>query len=160
MANPTAPQVGNSGERILKKLQNPILQAALVFALILVFDISSMLLQSLGVEIEQRFPWTVSASFILFFAIFNSLTSILSKDLENYWGRSIMSYMALAALAGLAAYLLSSLSINEAGPYRWLYIVLTFGYLTFLSIIGFIKRIVEFAQKEEWNDPKIRRRKK
>lgn len=38
--------------------------------------------------------------------------------------------------------------------------VVTFGYLVFLSIVGFIKRIVEFAQREEWNQPRPRNRKK
>ncbi len=56
------------------------------------------------------------------------------------------------------AYLFSSLSLNEAGSYRWIFTVLSFGYLVFLSILGFVKRIVEFAEKEDWQRPKKRRR--
>ncbi|MEK7254573.1 MAG: hypothetical protein AAB316_07510 [Bacteroidota bacterium] len=149
-----------SADILFKKVQNPILQATAILAAILVFDLGGKLLQMLGMDIEQRYSWTVTASFILFFAILNSVVSILAKNLENYWGRSIMSFLGLAVSAGVLAYLFSSLGIDEAGPYRWLYIVLTIGYLVFLSIIGFMKKIVEFAQREEWNQPRLRRRKR
>lgn len=38
--------------------------------------------------------------------------------------------------------------------YRWIYIVVTFGFLVFLSMVNFMKKIVEFAEKEEWNQPR------
>ena len=76
--------------------------------------------------------------------------------MSKYWGRSIYSFMGLALGSGLTAYLFSSLTISEAGSYRWIYVVLTVGYLVFLSIVTFMRRIVEFAQKEEWNHPRIR----
>lgn len=144
----------------LVKMQNPILQASVVMGAILVVDILAKFLQSAGMDIEQRFPWTVTASFILFFAVGNSMFSLLSKNMDSYWTRSILSYVGLAGFSGLVAYLFSSLGINEAGSYRWLYIVLTFGYLLFLAIIGLMKKIVEFAQREEWNQPRLRKRKK
>ncbi len=144
----------------LVKIQNPILQAAIVLGAILLVDVAAKFLQLTGIDIEQRFPWTVTASFILFFAVFNSVISLLSANLDNYWTRSILSYVGLAGIAGLAAYLFSSLGINEAGSYRWLYIVLTFGYLFFLTIIGLMRKIVEFAQREEWSQPRLRKRKR
>ena len=78
----------------------------------------------------------------------------------KYWGRSIYCYMGLAAVSGLFAYLTSSLSINEAGSYKWIFFVLTIGYLVFLSIMSLMRKVVEFAQKEEWHHPRIRQRKK
>jgi hypothetical protein len=147
-------------ESSFKKVQNPVVQAAVVFAAIIVVDICTKFCQAAGMNIEQRFPWTVTASFILFFAATNSVMSLLAKNAENYWSRSILSYIVLAVLAGLVAYLFSSLGINEAGSYKWIYIVLTTGYLVFISIIGLMKAIVEFAQREEWNQPRIRRKKK
>lgn len=142
------------------KLQNPVLQAVVVLAAVFVVNIGTIFARTAGMEIEQRFPWTIAAAFVLFFSVGNALISILASDTEKYWSRSILSFVGLAVLAGLMAYLFSSLSINEAGSYRWIYIVLTIGYLVFLSIIGFMKKIVEFAQREEWNQPRIRRRKK
>lgn len=80
--------------------------------------------------------------------------------MDRYWTRSILGYIALAGIGALLAWGFSSLSINDAGSYRWIYIVLTFGYLFFLSMIGFMRKIVDFAQREEWNQPRIRKKKK
>lgn len=149
-----------TSNRIHTKLQNPLLQVAVILVLILLANAVAKMVQVFGFEVEQRLPWTISTTFILFFAVLNALMSLSSGNLEKYWGRSILAYLFLAGGAALMAWLFSSLSIDEAGPYRWIYIVLTFGYLFFLSLIGFIKKIVDYAQKEEWNNPKIRKHKK
>lgn len=154
----TQTELSSLSDGVVSKLKNPVFQALVLLATIVVIDLCALLCKSAGISIEDRFPWTVTASFMLFFAILNSLVSILAKNREHYWSRSILCYMALAAAAGGVAYLFSSLSINEAGSYRWLYIVLTIGYLVFLSIVSLIRTIVELAQREEWNQPKIRRK--
>ena len=144
----------------LYKAYNPVLQATLVLVAGLIVILGSKLISWTGIlEVGPKFPWMTVASFMLFFAIFNSITSLSAKDLNNYWLRSMASFGGLAILSGFMAYLFSSLSINEAGSYRWIFIVLTFGYLVFLSILGFMKRIVEFAEKEDWQAPKKRKRK-
>ena len=48
--------------------------------------------------------------------------------------------------------------MSEAGSYRWIYIVVAIGYLVFLSLMAMLRKIVEFAQREEWNHPRIRRK--
>ena len=66
--------------------------------------------------------------------------------------------MGLALTTGLFAWFVSSLSIGEAGSYKWIYFVVTIGYLVFLSMMGFMKNIVDFAQKEDWSHPRLRRK--
>ena len=139
---------------LTSKLHSPFLQASIVFVLMLLFDLVGKALQVAGTDLEPRYPWNVSASFLLFFALLNSLLSLLSKHADHYWGKSILSYITLAVLGGMAAKLFSSIGINEAGTYRWLYIVLSIGYMVFLCIIGMVRKIIEFAQKEEWNEPR------
>ena len=51
-------------------------------------------------------------------------------------------------------------SMNEAGPYKWIYIVVTIGYLVFLCILSAMRKIVDFAQREEWNQPRLRQKRK
>ena len=68
----------------------------------------------------------------------------------------MLSFAVLVAGSGLVAWVLSGISLNEAGSYRWIFIVLAAVYIVFLSMMGFMKKIVEFAQKEEWNHPRIR----
>lgn len=138
---------------------DPIYQAALCFGAGLLIMIGGKFLQWTHLmQLSDRFPWMTAAAFMLVFAMFNSVYSLGSKSMNKYWGRSIYSFMGLTVASGLVAYLFSSLSINEAGSYRWIFLVLTFGYLVFLSIVSFIRKIVEFAQKEEWNQPRIRRK--
>lgn len=144
-----------------EKAYNPFLQASVVFGAGIVVTLCAKLVHLSGlIEVPQRFPWMSAAAFLLFFAVANSVFSLSSKNMMKYWGRSIYSFMGLAFSSSLAAYLFSSLSINEAGSYRWIFFVLTIGYLVFLSIMTTMRRIVDFAQKEEWNHPRIRRRPK
>ncbi len=150
----------NSDNSIFYKKVNPLFQAAIVLGLGLVIMIGGKLLGMTNVlKVSELFPWMTTAAFLLFFAMFNSIFSLSAKDLNKYWTTSILSYAGLAVGLGLSAYLISSISVNDAGSYRWIITILTFGYLVFLSMVGFIKRIVEFAEKEEWNSPKQRKRK-
>ncbi|HFA49034.1 MAG TPA: hypothetical protein ENJ95_08455 [Bacteroidetes bacterium] len=145
---------------LLEKVKSPFAQAAVVVALIIIADFGAFFIGEAGADFEQRLPWTISTTFILFFAMFNSMLSLLSDNMDRYWLRSMLSYVVMVVMAALLAWGFSSLTINEAGSYRWLFIVLTFGYLLWLSIVGFVRRIVEFAQKEEWNQPRLRKKKK
>lgn len=140
---------------------DPIYQAGITLAGVLVFDILGT---GLGAATEDvvsvKWPWLVAASFLLFYALFNAVMSATSKSLMKYWGRSIYSFIGLAVGAGLLAWGFSGMPIGEAGSYKWIFFVVTFGYLVFLCMVAFMKNIVEFAQKEEWNRPKLRQKKR
>jgi len=111
-------------------------------------------------DVQIDTAWTISASSMLFFTIFNSVFSLSAKEINNYWTRSIISFFGIMIISGLAAYLISGLSLEEVTQYRWIYVVIGFGYLVFVSIIGFMRTIVAFAQKEEWNQPKTRKKRR
>jgi len=139
----------------LGKAYDPVLQAGGVLAIVFFILLITKFLTSMEwVNTEPDFPWSIAATFLLFFAIANSISSISAKDLNQYWGRSMLCFAGLALGSGMLAYLFSSLTIGEAGTYKWIFIVLTFGYMVFLSIIGFMKRIVDFAEQEDWQSPK------
>jgi hypothetical protein len=148
-------------DSIFSKAYHPAMQAAIVLGLGLIVMIGGALIKMTDIlSVSNLFPWMTAAAFLLFYAMFNSIFSLSSDDTNKYWGRSILAYAGLALSSGLLAYLFSSIPINEAGSYRWIITVLSFGYLVFLSMMGFMKRIVEFAEKEEWNSPKQRKRRK
>ncbi|HMQ49084.1 MAG TPA: hypothetical protein PKA00_16475 [Saprospiraceae bacterium] len=151
----------NQPASIFDKQIPPYYQAMIVFAGVLAVDLGSKLVKWTGLlEVPDRFPWITAASFMLVFAIFNSVFSLTSKSMAKYWGQSVYSFLGLAFLSGLAAYLFSSMSIDEAGSYRWIFFVVTFGYLVFLALMAMIRQIVEFAQREEWHHPRIRQNKR
>lgn len=140
---------------------DPLMQAAVCLGGVLIADLLGTGFSSIGESEEpSRFAWLSVTAFMLFFAIFNAVFSVSSKELLKYWGRSIYAYMGLAAIGGLLAWGFSGLSIWEAGSYSWMYIVVTIGYLVFISMITLMRKVVEFAQKEEWNAPKIRQKKR
>jgi drug/metabolite transporter (DMT)-like permease len=136
---------------------SPFLQAGIAFGSVIVFILVSKLIKLTGLlEVPDRFPWITAASFLLLFALFNSVFSLSADNILKYWGRSMYCFLGLAFASGFAAYLFSSITIDEAGSYRWIYVVLTIGYLVFLGMMAFMRRIVEFAQREEWNHPRLR----
>ncbi len=100
-------------------------------------------------ELADYFPWTVAAAFTLLFGVINSVLSLGAKDQNKYWGSSIMSYMGVLVVGGLMAWLISGQSIYEAKSFRWIYIVFTFGYLLFLSVVRAMRKIVQIAQEQD-----------
>ncbi len=137
------------------KAYNPALQAFIVLIAGIIVTLGSKVVDSSGIMIVgERFPWLSAASFLLFFAIFNSIFSLSAKDINQYWTRSMLAFAGLALVSGLCAWGFSKIHIYDAGSYSWIYIVVTFGYLVFLSMMGFMKRIVEFAEKEDWQRPR------
>ena len=138
---------------------NPVMQALVAFGGVLVVILGSKLVKLTGLlYVADRFPWMAAAAFMLLFAVANSVYSLASKNMMKYWGKSVYSFLGLTIASGLVAYLFSSMTMDEAGSYRWIFLVLTIGYLIFLSMMAFLRRIVEFAEKEEWHHPRIRRK--
>jgi hypothetical protein len=94
--------------------------------------------------------WVVWATFLLCFALFNSVLSLNTKlDMNQYWFKSTSTYTALVIGLGAFSWLFSGLSLREAGTFQFIFIVITFGYLLFLSIARFMRKVVELAQKED-----------
>lgn len=146
---------------IFDKAHSPYIQGATVLATIFVVMLLAKVMSWTGLlSLKAIFPWTISTAFILFFAVFNSVFSLASKDMDNYWKKSIMVFVGVALISALLAYLFSAVPIQEAKEYRWIFMVFTFGYLVFISILGFMRRIVDFAQNEEWTKPRRKPRRR
>jgi hypothetical protein len=140
---------------------NPPAQALIVFCAGLIVMLATFLVSLIDKSwVSPRFYWLTAASFLLFFSVFNSVSSLISKNVLHFWARSIYSYMGLALLSGIIAWRFSGISIYDAGTYSWIYVVVTIVYVVFLTLVRSMKMIVEFAQKEEWQNPNLRRRKK
>lgn len=142
-------------------IANPLFQGLIALAIIVLIDLGGKLLEWAGLlTLEQRFPYLTAASILLCFAMFNAVLSLSAPNTLQYWGKSIYSFLGLAFISVSLAWLLSGLRLREAGSYWWILIVVTFGYLVFLALVNTIRSIVNFAQKEEWNQPRFRQRKR
>jgi uncharacterized membrane protein len=142
----------------MNKKFTPFHQAGLIFAAGFVFMLGGIVFDKIGLmAMDPLYPWSIATGFLLLFALLNSLSSLQSDNVLKYWGTSIYSYMLLAAGSGLVAWQLSGIPIGQAQSYKFIYIVVTFGFLVFLSMVNFMKKIVNFAEREEWNQPRKRR---
>ncbi len=137
---------------------DPFLQAALFFGAAVAFMLLTLLFNQTGwYDADRLFPWSIATAMLLLYAVFNSLMSLNATSSLRYWGRSVYGFIGLAFVNGLAAWLFSGVPLGEAQSYRWIYIVVTIGFLVFLTMVNLMRKIVSFAEKEEWNAPRRRR---
>lgn len=151
----------NESSTIFEKSIPPVYQAVMAYGAILILSILVKLGEFIGIFAPSfMLIWIISASFLLLFGMFNSLFCLSAKSIGQYWSRSIFSYAGLAVMSGLTAWLFTSVSIGEAATFKWLYLVVTVGYLVFLSVVGFIRIIVEIAKQKDTRDFSKRRYRK
>lgn len=136
----------------LDRNYSPVVQAACALGFAMAFMLMVQILKWSGaMTVGSRIFWIIAGTAILSFALFNSVLSLSTKDMNKYWVYSTASYTVLMVSCGGLAYLFSSMTITQAGSFRWIFMVLTFGYLLFLSMMRFMRKIVNIAQKEDDN---------
>jgi hypothetical protein len=141
-----------------RSINQPPVQAAVLVLVNVIFMIVGWVLAAADwYHFDRLYDWSVAAALLLLFALMNSLLSLRSESFTKYWGASMYSFLGLALASSTLARLFSGIAFNEAGTYRWIFIVVTFCFLVFLSMVNFMKRIVNFAEREEWNQPRKRR---
>lgn len=129
---------------------SPYIQALLLFGVVLVFDIFYILGKLINDKLfSLNTPWVTALAILLVFSVFCSVMSIPSKNQNSYWRDAIISYFLLMVAASLTAWAFSGLTIDEAGSFRWLYLVVTMGFVIFLAIVRTIRKIVFIAQKQD-----------
>lgn len=138
-------------------MDRPPIQAIATFGVAFFLMGLGWLSTALGVmEVDRLYAWSIGAAFMLFFALMNSLLSLKAPSFVKYWGVSIYSYIGLGLGTSLLAWGFSGIPLKEAESYRWIYIVVTVGFIVFLTLVNLMKVIVKFAEKEEWNQPRKR----
>lgn len=133
------------------RIHNPFLQGGAVLAFVAFIMILLKGLQiSDNMDVSPYAFWVAIGTGMLVFALFNSIISLsIPSDMNEYWTRSTGTYIVLTVLGGSLAWFFSSMTIGEAGSFRWIFMVVTFGYLLFLSLMRFIKKVVFIAQQED-----------
>lgn len=106
------------------------------------------------VHFLPRTHYTIVLGFLMVFAMFTAVLSVSSHKPDAYWWQSLVSYALLSVSTGVTAYLFSGLTPDEAGPFRWMYFVFTFGFVFLLAIFRVIKWLVKLAQKMDSRLPK------
>ena len=105
-------------------------------------------------ELADYFPWTIAAGLTFLFGIANTILSLSSTEIGTYWRDSVASYFIVMVFGGLLAWALSGMTVYEAKSFSWIYIVFTFSYLLFMSMVQAMRKIVSIAQSQ---DARLRR---
>jgi hypothetical protein len=138
----------NPDNSFFAKAMNPFIIAGIALVGAFLFMILGKFTNSIGVtQLSERFPYISAGSFLLLFAIYNAVFSLNSEDLNKYWLKSIGAYAVLVAGSVGLSYALSGLWMP--GTFGWIFSILTFGYLTFLSIMGMVKNLFNIVKKED-----------
>jgi uncharacterized membrane protein len=140
---------------ILERAYSPLLQTSVVLSASFVGMFLLKIMAWTGLHaVDPMIYWIVAGTFLLFYALFNSILSLNCENITQYWSQSTGGYAVLMGLTGGVAWLLSGKSLGEADSFRWIFMVLTFGYLLFLCLTRAVRKIVRTAQKEDqkWVD--------
>lgn len=139
-----------TSDSILRKLLHPGWQALVAAGLILLFGLIDLMLPHRDNFLDPgHTPWAISTAMILCFVILNAVTVLRVGESRRYW---ILSALLLAGLLGysyLLSWGLSGRQIDEVGSFRWLWFVILFTWLIFMAIVRSIRRIVQFALRQD-----------
>jgi hypothetical protein len=128
----------------------PVTQVIVIASLGLLLMLVARGFKSMDAEgFDNQLFWVIAGMMLLLYAIFNSVISLTSKNTNQYWTLSIGLYFGLMLVISLFAGFFSGISIGNTGSFPWIFQVLTFGYLLFLCIIRFMRKIVHLAQQED-----------
>jgi hypothetical protein len=152
-----AKSIAAKNETFFARVYNPYYQVVGVLLLsVLVMSGLKMAEKWGGLTVNPSIFWVVAGTFLLFYALTNSVISLgTSENMNYYWSKSTSCYAGLMIVSGGAAWFFSGMTITEAGAFKWIFMVLTFGYLLFLSVMRFMRKVVFLAQQEDkkWQNP-------
>ncbi len=132
---------------IFQRGTHPIVQLGFFVVLLLVSQL--IIWQGISDDSDGMVSWEASFTILLLFSLSNAIISLSTKNLQKYWLFSIFSYVGLAFLGGVLATNISGVTVDEAGHFRWLYMVFTFIFLIILTIAQTMRKIVEIAKKQD-----------
>jgi hypothetical protein len=134
----------------IDKLKNPIWQTICLIALFLFFLLADLLSNGFISGLDgENFAWMTSAMCLFLFILGNAILSLSSTNPNQYWFRSIVAIVFLLLVTIGIAYLHSGNWITDLSSYRNIIFVLSITYLILISIIRFIRLLLEYAEQEK-----------
>lgn len=137
----------NQGKSLFELEVKPIVMAGFAAGIMLVFHILNGVLAS--DLFGARGYWVNALALTFVFTLFNTLFSLTCKNQIQYWSQSIYSYLALCVFGIASARIFSGIPIDEAGSFRWLFLVFTFIQILLLTIASTIRRIITLVLKKD-----------
>lgn len=99
--------------------------------------------------IDERSAWVVTAAMLLFYILFNSISTFAAPSLIRNWSRSIYGMGGLSAIGFLISYLLSGKGISDMPGFNEVLMIVFIGFIVLKSIATSIKGIVLFIKQRD-----------
>lgn len=131
---------------------NPIKMALAVVVLLafiqLLFYLLTPLLTGL---IDENSPWVVSVAMMLFYVLFNSISTFANDDLAQNWSRSLYGFGLLGAISFFSAWLISGKTLSDMSGFRDIILIVVIGFVTLRTIATTIMIVVLFTKMKDAN---------
>ncbi len=116
-----------------------------------VFIIGAGLLMSSFAPVPEKtiFIWGIFVSMILIYTIFNTVFFFAMENKPGYWPISIYSFVGLATLSVLTAWLFTGNSLYQVDGFRSILSILVIGYSVFIGIGWSINKIATLTMKRD-----------
>lgn len=137
----------------IKNISTPFYQSIVVIVFILTFDLLYVITRVFTV-VSPSVPWLNSLAFLFIYSVCLSLSLIIAEDAEKKFGQSILYFIVTMIISAALAFLFSTGDTSIYAIYKAIFTAISFCFLALISIVSFIKKIVEYAENEEWDAPK------
>lgn len=118
-------------------------------AILLVSALVVSVIQNASSEDEavNLFPYLMTCSVTLLYAVFTSVSLVTISDIKCHWGQAMIGFVLLLLLGIAGAYIISGVFVIEAASYYTIYSVVTIGYLVFLSIMRGVRFVIDYSHR-------------
>jgi hypothetical protein len=135
--------------KLISGLDNPIKLAILLLIAGLLAHVFSLVFYAIEDDTVNFSHWIVASTILLLYAFFNSVYLLKTKDLTTYFRRSVYGFLILLVSGFGLATAFSQLERYEQRSVRWILFMIIFSYFIFLTIAFFLRKIIEYAQRQD-----------
>lgn len=126
---------------------DPLKMAGAVLVILLACQLLVAVLKPLVPDlIDERSAWVVTVAMMLFYILFNSISTFSAADLVRNWSRSIYGIAALAIVGFLISYLISGKWFTDLQGFNDILMIVFIGFMVLKCIATSIKGIVLYTK--------------
>ncbi len=140
-------------DAIKKRLENPLGQATLIIIAVVVVQLMSLIIYG-STDTAGDAAWIIAGAFALFYGFFNAIFLLGADNPNSYISKSFTGYLLVLLFGAGIAYIISlQWPSQNSTSMRWIFMIVTFSYFIFITIVYFMRKIIEYAQRQDTELP-------
>ncbi len=142
-----------SVDAIKTRLENPLGQATVIIVAVVVVQLMSLIIYG-STDRAGDAAWIIAGAFALFYGFFNAVFLLGAENPNSYISKSFTGYLLVLLFgAGLAYIINLQWPSQNSTSMRWIFMIVTFSYFIFITIVFFMRKIIEYAQRQDTESP-------